>query len=91
MSDGLWVTVTERLCLTEDKCRVVPEDSPEARWLWAIPGAKVSRAEAERLGVCGALPPEDEKPSLPAPRRKPGRPPGSKNRLPSENKQAGDG
>lgn len=65
------VVIDRRLCLTEDRSRVVDETDPEARWLWAIPGHVVDRAEAERLG---AVEPEAEPE---APKRKPGRPPGS--------------
>lgn len=74
MSDT--VEIDRRLCLTEDRSRVVPENDPAARWLWAAPGQLVDRAEAERLG---ALEPE---------KRKPGRPPGSgtKKDTPAENK-----
>jgi len=45
------VIIDRRLCLTEDKSRVVDETDPDARFLWAIPGAVVDRAEAERLGA----------------------------------------
>lgn len=76
------VVIDRRLCLTEDRSRVVDETDPAAHWLWAIPGHVVDRAEAERLG---ALAPEVE----PEPaKRKPGRPPGSgtKKDTPAENK-----
>jgi hypothetical protein len=70
------VIIDRRLCLTEDKSRVVDENDPDARWLWAIPGHVVDRAEAERLGA------------LEPPRRKPGRPAGSgtKKAEPAEDK-----
>jgi hypothetical protein len=76
------VVIDRRWCLTEDKSRVVEENDPAARWLWAIPGHIVDRAEAERLG---ALEPEaDAEP----PKRKPGQPPGSgtKKAEPAEDK-----
>lgn len=74
------VIIERRLCLTEDKSRVVDETDPDARWLWAIPGHVVDRAEAERLG---ALAPEVEPEP---PKRRPGRPPGTKKDTPAENK-----
>lgn len=43
------VTVTERLCLTEDG-RLVEETDPAARWLWATPGTQKPRVEAEKYG-----------------------------------------
>lgn len=42
--------VTERLALTEDG-RVVPEDSPEARWLYAIPGQQIPLEETLKYGL----------------------------------------
>lgn len=90
MSDDK-VTITERLCLTEDGNRVVPEGHPDGRWLWRIPGAVVSRKEAERLGVVLAAPAAEsesapvEEPVKaldvpPAPPKRRGRPPGSRNK-----------
>ncbi|MFF8831381.1 hypothetical protein [Streptomyces sp. NPDC015131] len=98
MSDT--VEIKQRLCLTEDGKRVVPEDDPEARWLWAIPGQRVSRKEAERLGALehaskaneddveddGEPQGEDNDESFEPPNRRRGRPAGSKNRTPDENK-----
>lgn len=57
------VTVDRHLYLTEDQSRVVEENDPAGRWLWAGPGAEVSRAEAERLG---ALRPEPKAVEAPA-------------------------
>jgi hypothetical protein len=78
------VIIERRLCLTEDKSRVVDENDPDARWLWAIPGHVVDRAEAERLGAVKADPDPEAEP----PKRKPGRPPGSgtKKATPAEDK-----
>lgn len=50
MSDANWVC-DRRLCLTEDRSRVVEESDPDARWLWAIPGRVVPMSEAMRLGA----------------------------------------
>lgn len=72
-SGGETWTADRRLCLTEDRGRVVPEDSPDARWLWAVPGRVVLLADAIRLGavepksdaaapITEAEPAEDEKP-----------------------------
>jgi hypothetical protein len=44
------VEITERLALTEDG-RAVPEGSADARWLYAIPGQRIPRSEAERYGL----------------------------------------
>ncbi|OII61205.1 hypothetical protein BJP40_06675 [Streptomyces sp. CC53] len=74
--------IDARWYLTEDQSRVVPEAHPEARWLHWIPGDVVSLEEAERLGAVKA---EAEAPAAP-PRRKPGRPPATKARVPAENK-----
>jgi hypothetical protein len=46
--------VTERLCKTEDGTRVVPENHPDARWLYAIPGQQVPLEEARTLGLVTA-------------------------------------
>jgi hypothetical protein len=43
--------VEERLALTEDGERLVPEESEEARWLYAIPGQEIPLADAERFGL----------------------------------------
>lgn len=48
-----WVEATERLCRTEDD-RLVPENDPDARWLFCIPGARISKADAERYGLVKA-------------------------------------
>lgn len=42
--------ITERLALTEDG-RAVPENDPDARWLFAIPGQSISLGEARRVGL----------------------------------------
>lgn len=49
-SGTVMVEATARLCLTEDD-RLVPEDDPEARWLYCIPGRMIPRAEAEKYGL----------------------------------------
>lgn len=49
-SDVGMYEVKERLALTEDE-RLVPEEDPEARWLYAIPGQEIPLAEAERYGL----------------------------------------
>ncbi len=43
----------EHLYLTEDD-RVVSEDDPDARWLYAGPGAEIPQEEAERYGLLKA-------------------------------------
>lgn len=48
---GETVVINRHLYLTEDKQRVVEENDPAARWLWASPGQEVSRAQAEFLGA----------------------------------------
>jgi hypothetical protein len=50
--------VTERLALTEDELRLVPEGSPDGRWLFAIPGQEIPFAVAVKFGlVSGDVPP----------------------------------
>ena len=49
-------TVQEHLYLTEDD-RIVQEDDPEARWLYAVPGQEIPLAEAERYGLVGKAAP----------------------------------
>lgn len=48
------VVIDRHLYLTEDRSRVVEENDPASRFLWAAPGDEVSRAEAERLGAIKA-------------------------------------
>jgi hypothetical protein len=45
------VVATARLCLTEDRSRVVPDTDPDARWLFCVPGSPIPRADAERYGL----------------------------------------
>jgi hypothetical protein len=45
--------ITERLCRTEDG-RIVPEDHPDSRWLYAVPGDEITLQEAERHGLVAA-------------------------------------
>jgi len=52
--------VTERLALTEDGSRVVPYDSPEARFLFAAPGQEIPDALAQKYGLLDPLPDEKE-------------------------------
>ena len=49
---------TARLWLTEDRSRVVPEGDPAARFLYAIPGRAVPRAEALKYGLIPVAEPE---------------------------------
>jgi len=86
------VIIDRRLCLTEDQSRVVDETDPEARWLWAIPGQLVDRALAERLGALEPAPKPDPAPAADeAPKRRRGRPPGTKQAKPEEDKSATPG
>lgn len=55
----------ERLYLTEDG-RVVTEDDPDVRWLWAIPGQKI--VDAEKYGVVDGLAARPEPEEAPAPK-----------------------
>lgn len=79
MGENPSVKIADRWCLVEDRTRVVLESDATARWLYWIPGDVVGREEAVRLGAVKSA---DEVPV----RRKPGRPPGSKSRVPEENK-----
>lgn len=64
------VIARERLCLTSDD-RVVAEGDPAARWLYAIPGQRIGRADAQRYGLLPAPEPEPEPGSTPKARAKP--------------------
>lgn len=54
------VEVHERLCLTEDG-RLVDESDPDARWLYCLPGHRVSLAEAIKYGLVSAEPEPEPK------------------------------
>ncbi|MEV0994654.1 hypothetical protein [Nonomuraea sp. NPDC050202] len=54
------VTIKQRMYLTEDKSRAVPEGDPEARHLLCAAGGEVSRADAERYGLLDEPKPEPE-------------------------------
>jgi hypothetical protein len=43
--------VTERLFVNADKSKIVPEDSPEAAFLLATPGKRLSAQEAAKYGL----------------------------------------
>lgn len=84
MDESGTVIIDRHLYLTEDRKRVVEENDPASRFLWAAPGDEVSRAEAARLG---AIPAAEE----PAPEAEPDEQP--KRRAPQTNKarrSAGD-
>lgn len=44
------VTVDQRLALTEDD-RLVPEEDPDARWLFCVPGTKIPKSDAIKYGL----------------------------------------
>lgn len=46
-----FVTVNERLAITEDGEELVPEDDLRARWLFCTPGSRIKKADAERFGL----------------------------------------
>lgn len=56
-----FVVLEEKLWLTADRERVVPDGDPEAAFLLGTPGKRVSADEAERLGLTGKKPPEAHK------------------------------
>ena len=51
--------VTERLYLTEDD-RVVADGDPDARWLYAVPGKRITLEEAEKYGLADGGPADSE-------------------------------
>lgn len=69
------IVIDRYWALVADGSRVVPETDPAGRWTHWIPGQRVPRTEAERLGAVEPM----ETVQIPAPKRR-GRPPGSKNR-----------
>lgn len=84
MDESGTIVIDRHLYLTEDRDRVVEENDPASRFLWAAPGDEVSRAEAERLGAIKAAPEPAPEPEA-APEAEP------KQRAPRANKarQAG--
>lgn len=46
-----WLHARERLWLTEDGERLVPDGHPDAASLFVAAGHRISRADAERLGL----------------------------------------
>jgi hypothetical protein len=44
-------TIKQRLYLTEDRDRLVPDGDSEARFLYAVPGRRISDADAKRYGL----------------------------------------
>ncbi len=59
--------IKQRLALVEDKSRLVPYDSKEARFLFAAPDQEVPDALAEKYGLIDGMLPESEKPEAPVP------------------------
>lgn len=60
---------TERLWLTADKERVVPDGNADAAFLLANEGSEIPADEVERLGLAGrkaSAPAEDKKSEAPA-------------------------
>lgn len=49
MTSDKTVVVDRHLCLTEDRCRVVEETDPRARWLHWPKGTEVPKDEYDRL------------------------------------------
>lgn len=76
------IVVDRHLYLTEDRSRVVEENDPASRFLWAAPGDEVSRAEAVRLGAIKAE-------SEPVPESEPATKAEPKQRTPRANKARG--
>lgn len=65
-----YVTIDQRWYFTEDRTELVPEGDTRAAFLYLIPGEEILKSEATRLGIVKRV----------------GRPPGSKNRRPQEDK-----
>ena len=57
--EGDWIIVDARLCLTEEDT-LVPEGDPAGRWLFTIPGRRVSMADAVKYGLVAEAEPEPE-------------------------------
>lgn len=58
--------VTERLFVNADKSKIVPEGSPEAAYLLATPGKRLSAEEAKKYGLkAKAAPPETKAKTAP--------------------------
>ncbi len=50
---GPYVIAQERMFLTADRSRVVPEGDPEAASLYAAPGHRIPAAAAEQFDLAG--------------------------------------
>jgi hypothetical protein len=86
MNDEEWVVIDRHWSLTADRDRVVPEDDPDARTLHWVPGTRVRRAEAERLGAFASGEASRETGQEPMPESKRRRAPTSKQRTPDADK-----
>ncbi len=53
------VVADQRLYLTRDKARLVPDGDPGAWTLFCTPGSTIPRAQAARYGLLGAPEPAD--------------------------------
>lgn len=87
---GDYVTAAARLCLTQDRDRLVPDTDPDARWLFCSPGTPIARADAQRYGLLDA--PEAEEDAGKAEEDAPvkaARRPANKSRRAAANKTAG--
>lgn len=76
-----WVECKEPLWLTADRDRLVAGDDPEAAFLFATPGKKISREDAERYGLVKA-------PAKKAPAKKEASPAEDKQAAKPETKEA---
>jgi hypothetical protein len=48
-------TIKQRLYQTENRDRLVPDGDPEARFLYAVPGRRISDADAKRYGLIDTI------------------------------------
>lgn len=69
VASGGGLIAHRRLYLTADKTRVVEEGSPDAAWLFAVPGTEIAGADVARYGLAPV--PEKAQPVVVAPEPEP--------------------
>ena len=52
-SASRWVIAEEKLWLTADRSRLVPDGDEEAAFLFSLPGRRIAAADATRYGLVG--------------------------------------
>ncbi len=69
-ASGPYVIAQERMFLTADRSRVVPEGDPDAASLYAAPGHRIPAGAVEQFGLVGGKVPVKRAPKPADKRRK---------------------